>query len=152
MCFIFNYTCSKNQSVEPVHEGLIKIIILFGNFCSPITTKQCFDFFQILIFMDRSVSPYLGSNGPQESWKSALSWRKGPNHIKFSISSDLIMLFMDTEDPNLYFVHSLSSKYWISVSYFTAQKTEFSIKNFFSKCDQIRRKLIGFGHIYWRNP
>ena len=30
---------------------------------------------------------------------------------------------------------------------FTAQKMKFSIKDFFSKCDQ-----IWFGHIYWRNP
>ena len=30
----------------------------------------------------------------------------------------------------------------------------FSITDFFSKCDQIRRKLriCGFGHIYWRIP
>ena len=28
---------------------------------------------------------------------------------------------------------------------------KFSIKDFFSKCDQIRRKLR-FDHIYWRNP
>ena len=33
----------------------------------------------------------------------------------------------------------------------TAQKMKSSIKDFFSKCDQIRRKLR-FGHIYWRNP
>ena len=33
----------------------------------------------------------------------------------------------------------------------TAQKMKFSIKNFFSKYDQIRRKLR-LGHIYWRNP
>ena len=30
----------------------------------------------------------------------------------------------------------------------TTQKMKFSIKEFFSKCDQIRR----FGHFYWRNP
>ena len=30
----------------------------------------------------------------------------------------------------------------------TAQKMKFSIKDFFSKCDQIRKN----GHIYWRNP
>ena len=30
----------------------------------------------------------------------------------------------------------------------TAQKMKFSIKDFYSKCDQIS----GFGHIYWRNP
>ena len=30
----------------------------------------------------------------------------------------------------------------------TAQKMKFSIKDFFSKCDQIRE----FEHIYWRNP
>ena len=30
----------------------------------------------------------------------------------------------------------------------TAQKMKFSIKDFFSKCDQIR----SFCHIYWRNP
>ena len=32
----------------------------------------------------------------------------------------------------------------------TAQKMKFSIKDFFSKCDQIRRKLLL--NIYWRNP
>ena len=31
----------------------------------------------------------------------------------------------------------------------TAQKMKFSIKNFCSKCDQIRKDL---NHIYWRNP
>ena len=35
--------------------------------------------------------------------------------------------------------------------YFTAQKMKSSIKDFFSKWDQIRRKLR-FGHIYWRKP
>ena len=30
----------------------------------------------------------------------------------------------------------------------TAQKMKFSIKDFFSKCDQVSL----FGHIYWRNP
>ena len=30
----------------------------------------------------------------------------------------------------------------------TTQKMKFSIKDFFSKCDQIG----GFGHIHWRNP
>ena len=33
----------------------------------------------------------------------------------------------------------------------TAQKMKFSIEDFFSKCDQIRRKLR-FGHICGRNP
>ena len=33
----------------------------------------------------------------------------------------------------------------------TAQKMKFSIKDFFSKCDQIRSFLCGFGHIYWKN-
>ena len=33
----------------------------------------------------------------------------------------------------------------------TLQKMKFSIKDFFTNCDQIRRKLR-FGHIYWRNP
>ena len=37
------------------------------------------------------------------------------------------------------------------LSFIIAHKIKFSIKNFFSKCDQIRRKLR-FGHIYWRNP
>ena len=32
----------------------------------------------------------------------------------------------------------------------TAQKMMFSIKDFFSKCDQIEN--CRFGHIYWRNP
>ena len=45
-----------------------------------------------------------------------------------------------------YFFCKTSSGYYFC----TAQK-EFSIKDFFSKCDQIRRKLC-FGHIYWRNP
>ena len=30
------------------------------------------------------------------------------------------------------------------VQIFTAQKIKFSIKGFFSKCDQIRRKLVTF--------
>ena len=34
---------------------------------------------------------------------------------------------------------------------FTAQKMKFSNKDFFSKYDQIW-SLVGFGHIYWRNP
>ena len=38
-----------------------------------------------------------------------------------------------------------------TVSADTAQKMKFSIKDFFSKCDQIHRKC-GFGHIYWRIP
>ena len=34
---------------------------------------------------------------------------------------------------------------------YTAQKIKFSIKDFFSKCDQIL-SFLGFGHIYGRNP
>ena len=37
------------------------------------------------------------------------------------------------------------------IAHKTAQKMQFSITDFCSKCDQIRRKLR-FGHIYWRNP
>ena len=33
---------------------------------------------------------------------------------------------------------------------YTAQKMKFSIKDFFSKCGQIR-SFLRFGHIYWRN-
>ena len=33
----------------------------------------------------------------------------------------------------------------------TVQKMKFSIKDFFSKYGQIRRKLL-IGHIYWRDP
>ena len=35
----------------------------------------------------------------------------------------------------------------IIVITFTAQKRKFSIKNFFSKCDQIRRKLVIWSHL-----
>ena len=31
------------------------------------------------------------------------------------------------------------------------KKMKLSIKDFFSKCDQIRR-LLRFGHVNWRNP
>ena len=31
--------------------------------------------------------------------------------------------------------------------YFTAQNMKFSIKDFFSKCDQIRRKLLIWSHL-----
>ena len=31
---------------------------------------------------------------------------------------------------------------WLKILYITAQKMKFSITDFFSKCDQIRRKLI----------
>ena len=34
---------------------------------------------------------------------------------------------------------------------YTAQNMKFSIKDFFSKCDHIRRNMR-FGHIYWKNP
>ena len=44
-----------------------------------------------------------------------------------------------------------SSMYCVFVFFVIAQKMKFSIKDFFGKCDQIRRKL-GFAHIYWRNP
>ena len=33
----------------------------------------------------------------------------------------------------------------------TAQKMKFSVKDFFSKYDQIR-SFLWIGHIYWRNP
>ena len=39
------------------------------------------------------------------------------------------------------------SEFGIPINY-TAQKLKVSIKDIFSKCDQIHR----FGHIYWRNP
>ena len=47
-------------------------------------------------------------------------------------------------------------KFIVTVSLFsiegdTAQKMKFSIKDFYSKCNQIRSNC-GFCHIYWRNP
>ena len=40
---------------------------------------------------------------------------------------------------------------FLGLHFFTLdKKIKLSIKDFFSKCDQIRRKLR-FGHIYWRN-
>ena len=43
----------------------------------------------------------------------------------------------------------ISKKVKISISVITntAQKIKFSIKNFFSKCDQIRRKLRIWSHL-----
>ena len=43
----------------------------------------------------------------------------------------------------------ISKKIKISISVITntAQKIKFSIKNFFSKCDQIRRKLRIWSHL-----
>ena len=38
----------------------------------------------------------------------------------------------------------------LPVSIHTARKMKFPIKDFFSKCDQIRN--FGFGYIYWRKP
>ena len=38
----------------------------------------------------------------------------------------------------------------VKKSLYTAQKKNFSIKDFVSKCDQIY-SFLGFGHIYWRN-
>ena len=49
---------------------------------------------------------------------------------------------------NLACIESVETTHKIHI---TAQKMKFSIKDFFSKCDQIHRKRQ-FGHIYWRNP
>ena len=35
----------------------------------------------------------------------------------------------------------------LKIAYYTAQKMKFSIKNFFSKCDQIRRFLGIWSHL-----
>ena len=57
---------------------------------------------------------------------------------------------------SLFWYHSQATKLQdsfisnISRNNHTAQKMKFSIKNFFSKCDPIRKS--GFGHIYRRNP
>ena len=48
----------------------------------------------------------------------------------------------------LYLIWQFCFNYHCLKDALTAQKMKFSIKNFFSKCDQIRR----FCHIYWRNP
>ena len=42
---------------------------------------------------------------------------------------------------------NLLSKVWQRVQYGTAQKVKFSIKDFFSKCDQIHRKLRIWSHL-----
>ena len=42
-------------------------------------------------------------------------------------------------------------KKMVKYSTHTAQKLKFSIKDVFSKCDQIAGNS-GFGHIYWGNP
>ena len=43
---------------------------------------------------------------------------------------------------------------WENLRTYTTQQMKFSIKDFFSKCDQIRWKLqiCRFGQIYTRNP
>ena len=40
---------------------------------------------------------------------------------------------------------------WWTIKWTAGQKMKFSIKDFFSKYDHIRRNY-GFGHIYRRNP
>ena len=42
----------------------------------------------------------------------------------------------------MYYVHTI-----LSDTIFTAQKIKFSIKDFFSKCDQIRKKLQIWSHL-----
>ena len=46
---------------------------------------------------------------------------------------------------------SFSKKLRIAMIRSTGQKMKFSIKDIFSKCDQIRAVNCGFGHIYYRN-
>ena len=46
---------------------------------------------------------------------------------------------------------SVWSEYSLNLILRSAQKMKSSMKDFFSKYDQIR-KNCGFGHIYWRNP
>ena len=41
----------------------------------------------------------------------------------------------------VYVVYSSLQEIWVIVPFCTAQKMKFSIKDFFSKCDQIHRKL-----------
>ena len=41
---------------------------------------------------------------------------------------------------------------YIVLACITAQKVKFSIKYFFSKCNQICVVSCGFRHSYWRNP
>ena len=45
---------------------------------------------------------------------------------------------------------SMRVKAQVNHSHCIAQKIKFSSKDFFNNCDQIRRFLRGFGHIYWR--
>ena len=45
-----------------------------------------------------------------------------------------------------YYLESCNSKWYINGN-FTAQKMKFSIMDFFSKCDQIRRKLRIWSHL-----
>ena len=40
---------------------------------------------------------------------------------------------------------------WLNFCTNTAQKLKFSVKDFFSKYEQLR-SFVRFGHIYWRNP
>ena len=59
-------------------------------------------------------------------------------------------MFSNCTDNKSYAIFSWKerSSYFETV---TAQKMKFSMKGFFSKCDQIAVSW-GFGHIYWKNP
>ena len=43
--------------------------------------------------------------------------------------------------------NNMLQKIWLNMLGHTAQKMKFSIKDFFSKCDQIRRKLRILSHL-----
>ena len=55
---------------------------------------------------------------------------------------------MKTPHSNESFISSFSMDCFFILDNDTAQKIKFSIQDFFSKYDQIRK----LGHIYWRNP
>ena len=76
-------------------------------------------------------------------WWTAMKW--SPLWGKFSKFYQMLVIIGAYRQRNI-FVHRQRIRDAIN----TAQKWTFFIKDFFSKCDQIRGKLR-IGHIHWRN-
>ena len=70
--------------------------------------------------------------------------------ISLDAGSDITSAFCGKGKVKLVKILLKSRRYIVAIAN-TAQKIKFSIKEFFSKCDQ-SLSFLRFGHIYWRNP
>ena len=72
--------------------------------------------------------------------------------FSFFILLDVEVLWFLYSNGTMYYYRLCRQKSTNNITGSNLRVLHYTKKDFFSKCEQVRRKLLIFGHIYWRSP